>query len=601
MLISRRQRGMRLTALCCALAAAAVVPAGPGAAATSHSTSVDGVAFTIAPSGNAVEADLTATSVLPAMTTPPTLTTVGGQLFAVAVTEAGSVEASESGTSTIAPVVPLATSTPLPLIAAVSSVISPTPGVLVMALRTTTGDVLTVSSTAGVAGPWQVTDLAAVLGSHVVAAGPVATVNPGGAVELLVTTTTGQLVQMLADGFGGHRWNAYNLSAIASVPTIVGVPSVAAASSDDGVEVIVARTTTGRLISVLDDNQGFTLWRSAPIPLPAGTLLGADPSLVATAAGYTVVAPTASGGVVAISASTASGPWAPVDWTPQLTARKQSVSLGTPVALVATTAGIAVGLRAASGALEILTAPGPAAAPTLVDATNQPYSGELIGSAPALAVTVSGLVAVALDGGPIPLVQRIVALAKSQDQFGASVQETPLNSNCNPYTAAFKRGWTTGCAKGTAAEEWCSDFANWVWMKSGADISGITAYSYTFVDHGSRLGTFKAGATNSPHPGDAVVWGYASSHVGDHVGIVVGVKGNLIDVVSGNSGPATPQGYNVAVWDSGYFNPATSHDAGSDSIVGYITPTLPGANVPHATVTTHPGTAAQIAHQDGGR
>jgi len=55
------------------------------------------------------------------------------------------------------------------------------------------------------------------------------------------------------------------------------------------------------------------------------------------------------------------------------------------------------------------------------------------------------------------------------------------------------------------------------------------------------------------------------------------------------------------VWDSGYFNPAASHDAGSDAIVGYITPTLPGASAPHATVVIHKGSPAQIAHQDGGR
>ena len=601
MLISKRHRRTNLVVLAALFAVAAVVPARAGGAATPRATSVDSVAFTITPSGTAVEADLTAAQVVPLLTVAPTLTNLGGQLDAVAITPTGAVVASSSATSSLAPMVPITTSTPLPAIAAASSLIAPAPGQLLLALRTTTGDVMVVTSSGGVAGSWQVTDLSTVLGTHVVAAGPVATVNSSGAVELLLTTTTGQLLQVLADGFGGHHWNAYNLSAIASVPTIVGSPSVGAVATDDGVEAIVARTTAGRLVAVINDNQGFTLWRSFTIPLPAGTLLGADPSLAVTAAGVVVAAPTTSSGLVIVSAATASGPWTSLDWTPQLAARKQSASAGFPVALVAGSTGVTVGLRATSGVLALLTAPSPTATPTVVDATNQPYSGELIASAPSLVTTASGLVAVALDGGPIPLIQRIVALAKSQDQLGASVVETPLNSNCNPYTAAFKRGWTTGCAKGTAAEEWCSDFANWVWMKAGADTSGITGYSYTFVDHGSRLGTFKAGATNSPHPGDAVVWGYASSHVGDHVGIVVGVKGNLIDVVSGNSGPATPQGYNVAVWDSGYFNPAASHDAGSDAIVGYITPTFPGASAPHATVVIHKGSPAQIAHQDGGR
>jgi hypothetical protein len=154
------------------------------------------------------------------------------------------------------------------------------------------------------------------------------------------------------------------------------------------------------------------------------------------------------------------------------------------------------------------------------------------------------------------------------------------------------------------AEEWCSDFANWVWARSGAQVAGITGYSYTFVTAGIRLGTFKPGATNNPKPGDAVVWGVASTGVGNHVGLVVAVKGNLIDVVAGNAGPTTPQGYNVKVWDSGFFDPALSHDAPNDSIVGYITPLGVGQGARSGPVLAQPvspAEAARIAAQDHGR
>jgi len=175
-----------------------------------------------------------------------------------------------------------------------------------------------------------------------------------------------------------------------------------------------------------------------------------------------------------------------------------------------------------------------------------------------------------------PLRQLITAIAVNQDQHRAQVVEDPLDSNCNPFSAYFGRGSTVGdngaaCQGGTRAEEWCSDFAQWVWTLAGEYPSTVTGWAFTWVNWGTANGRFKPGATNDPEPGDAVVWGDMGAQYGQHVGIVVGVADGLIDVVSGNSGPLDAQGNVVAVWESGYFDPALS-SIGPYPIVGYVAP-----------------------------
>jgi len=193
------------------------------------------------------------------------------------------------------------------------------------------------------------------------------------------------------------------------------------------------------------------------------------------------------------------------------------------------------------------------------------------------------------------LAATIVAIAQGQDQFAAKVAETPAGSNCNPYTAYWGRGVSKGCAGGTSAEAWCSDFAEWVWVNAGADVTGISGWSYSFVDNGTAHGTFKPGATNNPQPGDAVVFGDAKTKYGSHVGIVTAVNGSgQIDMVSGNWGDA--------VMDSGFFDPAGQNGAGYP-IIGYITPVAkgPGALRPASTLAPSQVSQAEINTQDQGR
>jgi len=198
----------------------------------------------------------------------------------------------------------------------------------------------------------------------------------------------------------------------------------------------------------------------------------------------------------------------------------------------------------------------------------QPLTEQLARTAPT-ALDVHGVVNVFVaSGGFLSLIPRILLTAESQDQFHAKIEDTPAGSDCNPFTAAFGRGSTSGCAPGTSSEEWCSDFAQWVWQTSGINTSGISGAAKTFVTWGRSHGRFLQGMNQKPAVGDAVVWGVLNPLWGAHVGIVIGIKGKEIDVISGNSGPLSIAS---AVWNSGYFEPS-SQTAQGDPIIGYTSP-----------------------------
>ena len=247
----------------------------------------------------------------------------------------------------------------------------------------------------------------------------------------------------------------------------------------------------------------------------------------------------------------------------------QRVAPGRGASIAAGTPGYVVAAASAAQHLELFhVASATASAASVEDLTMQPLTEQLAGSSPVV-VDVAGATQLFVDsGGLVGLVPRIVLAARSQDQFHAKVEDTPPGSNCNPFTASFGRGSAQGCAQGTASEEWCSDFSQWVWQSAGIDTTGITGASKTFVTWGRARHQFLAGMKATPAVGDAVVWGVLNPLWGAHVGIVVGVRGKQIEVVSGNSGPFAVAS---AVWDSGFFLPS-SQTAQGDPIIGFVSP-----------------------------
>ncbi len=552
---------------------------------------------------NTTATDLNVSGRFPQLGADPVVAQSAQLTVVAGVTSSGALEV-----STTTPQVPLgsaATNVSATLgLATLSAVGRPliTPGGGIdLAVVTTSGHLLLLTSSSVSPSVFTLTDLTTAVGMVMVTATPDLLLGAGGALQVFCRASTGDLVQFEADDLGGHLWDAYDLTAIAGGVPIVGTPSAQLLPDGGGIESVLVAEQGGAAALYTDDDSGYSWWSLQHLGLPAGTALAGSPSLLATSSGLWALGVSTTGAVLSFSATGPLGTWSSLVLTPSALGLPGSTVVASPPVLVATTSGIEAVARSTTGDLdEISKGPGGWRG---VDLSYLASTEELVAGAPSVASAAGAEVIVAQDAGPIALGARIVLTAASQDQNGAKVVETPLNSNCNPYTAFFARGTTTGCKTGTAAEEWCSDFAQWVWTKAGVNTTGITGYSFSFVNWGEAHGTFKPGATNNPKVGDAVVWGVMKGGIGDHVGLIAGVKGNLIDVIAGNAGPVDAQGSVVNVWDSGYI-PETTTVTGTDSIVGYISPLTP--NTAAEARRPAPGLnaaalAAAIARQDGGR
>jgi hypothetical protein len=114
--------------------------------------------------------------------------------------------------------------------------------------------------------------------------------------------------------------------------------------------------------------------------------------------------------------------------------------------------------------------------------------------------------------------------------------ENPLGSNCNYFSGALGVGLTSGCPGSFRWEEWCADYAKYVWKEAqvGAkDLDELTPAALSFRTYGQNHGTWST-SQSSLKFGDVVVY---SRPGGGHVGIVVDPNGSSSWILSGNSGP----------------------------------------------------------------
>jgi hypothetical protein len=162
-------------------------------------------------------------------------------------------------------------------------------------------------------------------------------------------------------------------------------------------------------------------------------------------------------------------------------------------------------------------------------------------------VVVLGLVAFGLSissGSGLPPLPstafraRIVTIAESQLGY----RTDPSSTYCNKFSAFWGAG--KACKDGLRKEEWCADFAAWVWRKAGAQFT----YSYASTDINAASGSFylwavdhgtwhPAGSGYTPQPGDVAVYGLdpttgSAAHVAVVTGDAPGARGP--DVVNGD-------------------------------------------------------------------
>ncbi|MHB8328456.1 MAG: CHAP domain-containing protein [Acidimicrobiales bacterium] len=123
-----------------------------------------------------------------------------------------------------------------------------------------------------------------------------------------------------------------------------------------------------------------------------------------------------------------------------------------------------------------------------------------------------------------PLRKRIVAVAESQLGY----RTDPPSTYCNKFSSFWSSG-AADCGNSNRDEEWCADFAAWVWQEAGAQVvyqyinGDLNSSAASFYEWGLRTGTWHPlGSGYVPQPGDVAVYGLgASALVAEHVAIVV--------------------------------------------------------------------------------
>ena len=197
-----------------------------------------------------------------------------------------------------------------------------------------------------------------------------------------------------------------------------------------------------------------------------------------------------------------------------------------------------------------------------------------------LAVVFVGVLALAEGWLPVggangtvsPLRERIVDVAVSQVGY----RTNPPDSYCNRYSAFWYAG-EEDCPSGERSEEWCADFAAWVWHEAGAAVvygyspGELNGAAYSFYDWGvDHRRWHPVGSGYAPEPGDVAVYGLdPAAATAKHVAVVTsytpGDRGP--DVVNGDG---SRTGFSVVETGSDEWHSDVEDDGGP--IAGYVTP-----------------------------
>jgi hypothetical protein len=194
------------------------------------------------------------------------------------------------------------------------------------------------------------------------------------------------------------------------------------------------------------------------------------------------------------------------------------------------------------------------------------------GPGPTLIRGIHGTIAVPQVAGLSPLRRRIVAIAESQIGY----RTDPPSTYCNRFSAYWGVG-EMGCPRGERAEEWCADFAAWVWRQAGVRFvygfgsDQINSAAASFYDWGVANGTWHpADSGYRPLPGDVAVYGLdPQTNYAAHVAIVVGqLPGQRGPIAVNGDGDHT--GFSVVEAQANEYYADTSPDP--SSLSGYVSP-----------------------------
>jgi hypothetical protein len=168
--------------------------------------------------------------------------------------------------------------------------------------------------------------------------------------------------------------------------------------------------------------------------------------------------------------------------------------------------------------------------------------------------------------------ERIVDTAKSQLGY----RTEPSNTYCNKFSAYWVSG-NDDCNNSNLDEEWCADFAAWVWQQAGAEVDyqyingDLNSSSASFYEWGVANGTWHpVGSGYTPQPGDVAVYGLnVSDLVAQHVAIVTGYT-------TGDKGPNVINGDGdrtaFSIVEAATDQTVAVTSAGSAPLSGYVSP-----------------------------
>jgi hypothetical protein len=171
-----------------------------------------------------------------------------------------------------------------------------------------------------------------------------------------------------------------------------------------------------------------------------------------------------------------------------------------------------------------------------------------------------------------PLRARIIAIAESQLGYTTD----PPSTYCNKYSAYWVSG-SDDCGNSNLDEEWCADFAAWVWKEAGAQVTyqyingDLNSSAASFYEWGAARGTWHpVGSRYMPLPGDVAVYGLDEAQlVAAHVAVVIGYKlGDLGPIAVNGDGDST--GFSVVEVKTDEVV-ADTHP-GSAPLSGYVSP-----------------------------
>jgi hypothetical protein len=439
--------------------------------------------------------------------------------------------------------------------------------------RSALGD-LVVASQAVRGGPWAVTDVTTATAGAQLAGDPTLAATGASTVAGYAVTVLGTIARFTPPT-ATTGWSESDLiGGLTIAPALAGSLAVLRAPDLPQATVLLASSQSGDLVELSDELAGppagvgpwteadLTALGAPPVTGPISAIGGASPDATYATPSGDVVAFTLTSGL-----TSAPGGFTTIDLT--RTSDLEGAAHAAPIAVDGPD-GPSVLERAMTGDLLLASL---ATATSVADLSFEPHTAELVAS-DAGAAHVGGAVAlVAADAGPIaptPLERRIALAATAFDQQHRGFQTTPPGSDCNPFTASFGRGSSSGCPPGSASEEWCSDFAQYIWRSAGVPTAGITGWAATFVTWGAAHHRVQWGTRFRARVGDAIVWGQRSPLYGQHGAIIVSVLGKYLDVVSGNSGGDFP-GFGVGVWRWGPFVGATSTVYGY-KVLGVVQP-----------------------------